>query len=253
MTAMPTGATARGTVQTPEGFLTECQRRGIKLTSRAGAIKATGKPPANPEKFAVFLKSKKPELLALLQVSPVSPPCHGGGHSGDPKSSVKAQLRDSLNYVKPKSKLSLLGELDQVGSESPLQALQLRQVATKSASELGEVGRESPLAEALYPAGDSRQEVLCWAVSEAKKGTLPELAEPLLLGVLCPSHRKGIVGRFLTPCADGNQMFFVGHRWAKDEITDFLTLTATVSRKVLTDTNQPDSSRKHKGLMFFVL
>ena len=55
------------TLQTPEGFLAECQRRGIKLTAQGGTIKASGKPPANPEKFAAFLKAKKPELLALLQ------------------------------------------------------------------------------------------------------------------------------------------------------------------------------------------
>lgn len=60
MTAMPT-------IQTPEGFLAECQRRGIKLTAKDGTIKASGKPPANPEKFAAFLKAKKPELLALLE------------------------------------------------------------------------------------------------------------------------------------------------------------------------------------------
>ena len=62
MTAMQT----MPTLQTPEGFLTECQRRGIKLTAQGGTIKASGKPPANPEKFAAFLKAKKPELLALL-------------------------------------------------------------------------------------------------------------------------------------------------------------------------------------------
>jgi hypothetical protein len=64
MTAMPT-------IQTPEGFLSECQRRGIKLTAHGDTIKATGKPPANPEKFAAFLAAKKPELLALLSAPKV--------------------------------------------------------------------------------------------------------------------------------------------------------------------------------------
>ena len=59
------------TVQTPEGFLSECQRRGIKLTAKEGTIKATGKPPANPEKFAAFLRSKKPALLEILSASPL--------------------------------------------------------------------------------------------------------------------------------------------------------------------------------------
>jgi hypothetical protein len=57
------------TIPTPEAFLLECQRRGIKLTVKEGTIKASGKPPANPEKFAAFLKAKKPDLLALLSTS----------------------------------------------------------------------------------------------------------------------------------------------------------------------------------------
>ncbi|WP_309710786.1 hypothetical protein, partial [Armatimonas sp.] len=32
-------------------------------------------------------------------------------------------------------------------------------------------------------------------------------------GAFCPSHRKGIVGRFPTPCGDGNQVISVDHRW----------------------------------------
>ena len=66
MTAMPNQGSVQPAITTPESFLTECQRRGIKLTARDGTIKASGKPPINPEKFAAFLKSKKPELLALL-------------------------------------------------------------------------------------------------------------------------------------------------------------------------------------------
>ena len=63
-------------IQTPEGFLAECRKRGIKLAVKGETIKATGKPPAKPEAFAAFLRAKKPELLALLRTSEGNP--HGG-------------------------------------------------------------------------------------------------------------------------------------------------------------------------------
>ncbi|WP_309721159.1 hypothetical protein [Armatimonas sp.] len=63
------GSNLRPTIQTPEGFLAECQRRGIKLTIEGEKIRATGKPPAKPEAFAAFLRSRKSELLALLRPS----------------------------------------------------------------------------------------------------------------------------------------------------------------------------------------
>ena len=53
-------------IPTPEAFLAECLRRGIKLTAQDGAIKASGKPPANPQSFIRYVKAKKPELIALL-------------------------------------------------------------------------------------------------------------------------------------------------------------------------------------------
>jgi len=58
------------TIETVEGFVVECRRRGITLTAAGDSIKATGKPPANPEKFAAFLKAKKPEMIAFLTAPP---------------------------------------------------------------------------------------------------------------------------------------------------------------------------------------
>lgn len=58
-------------VPTPEAFLAECQRRGIRLTAEDSKIKASGRPPTNPSKFHAYLIAKKPELLALLRASSV--------------------------------------------------------------------------------------------------------------------------------------------------------------------------------------
>ena len=174
------GSNLRPTIQTPEGFLAECHKRGIKLTAINGAIKATGKPPANPEKFAAFLRSQKPDLLALLSPSREAESSElrqvkAPFVAGEPTLPNDAEkYRESTVKTQP-----ILPELVEVGKESPSE---LRQVATKfaprlehietvSRGEFEQVGTVLPSTE-LYQ--DKRQEVLTWALQEAKKGTLPE-------------------------------------------------------------------------------
>lgn len=52
----------------PAEFVAECRQRGIKLTVKGDTIRATGKPPANPERFAAYLQKQKEELITLLSV-----------------------------------------------------------------------------------------------------------------------------------------------------------------------------------------
>jgi hypothetical protein len=57
----------------PEAFLAECHRRGIRLTVSGETIKASGRPPARPEAFKAYLIAKKPELLKVLQAPAINP------------------------------------------------------------------------------------------------------------------------------------------------------------------------------------
>ncbi len=190
MTAMPT-------IQTPEGFLLECQRRGIKLTAQGGTIKATGKPPANPEKFAAFLKAKKPELLALLS---------GGELREVAGTSEASEMGNPMGFP---SVGKLHGALAQRGNPIPThetgksytEALPLRADPSPMGNpmELSESGKshgatpelwaEVPVSKqysasnnsspALY--SDQRQEVLSWALDQARAGLLPEPLKPIKL------------------------------------------------------------------------
>ena len=115
MTAMPT-------IQTPEGFLAECRKRGIKLTVKDGTIKASGKPPANLEKFAAFLAARKPELLVLLSGNLAKPgisrelehvgtePPHQLAEVGE-VSQIAASLRPVLAWALSESHRGLLPEI----------------------------------------------------------------------------------------------------------------------------------------------
>lgn len=210
---MPTGALELRTIQTPgegsnllvEGFLAECQRRGIKLTAQGGTIRATGKAPANPEKFAAFLKAKKPELLALLGTpkagnlmtvpelgkshdsasmlcdsltvnegskgNPMLGPGQGNPMLGAPKAGNPMELSESGKSHGATTKLS--SEASMLHSEAPTQ---------------GQYSVPNIALAALYP--DRRQEVLTWALTEAARGLLPvnEVSISLPSGQCVPAH-----------------------------------------------------------------
>lgn len=151
--------TAQPSIRTPEAFLAECRRRGIKLSLSGDRIEATGRRPANPEKFTAFLRAKKPELAALL--SKPSPSTGGDGVSEEIQG--KNQVAGSLEA--PRARLR--------PAESPCQRIPISPY-----SDMPGPLTEPPADLSLFAA---------WAQKESRQlladGAVPEL-EPALLAEL---------------------------------------------------------------------